>query len=148
MRIYTLAAASRITGIPTTKIARLEVWPKVVLVVFHKGHGLRPRFVSKNKFKEDFVEFRKQGSLSCVVTHAAVDGCNGIYAVRGSGDPRLVTVHNGRIYCDCPDYSQISQSLPQGRQGACKHIYAVLRFHAISSLAEFVREQQQTVPLF
>jgi len=112
MKVYSLAAASRITKIPSSKIARIEVWAKVVFIVFHKGHGLRPRFVSKAKFREDFVEFRKQGSKSCQVTHAAVDGCNGIYAVRGSGDPRLVTVYNGTIHCDCPDLSLIHISEP------------------------------------
>lgn len=146
-RVYTKAAVQRITGIPAAKVVKIEVWARICLVVFAKGHGLRPRFISRDAFRADFVKFRMAGSRSCQVIAAIVGDHGGLYTVMGSR-PHAVSIHarDGRITCDCEDFYQMVESgIPQP---VCKHAYAVLRYHGVGSLAEYVKDRAANLVLF
>jgi len=131
--VFSRAAAARILGITVEQIKRVEVWVYVVLVVPHAGHGLRPRFVSKQAFKVHFAEFRRQSALGLLVT-----------SQRGH-EFRVLNPKNNNQYkvrftdkactCECEDYKNQVKFL--GR-GCCKHAYRVLFHLGFKSLAEYV----------
>ena len=130
---FNLASVARIAEVPVDSIDRFEIWDRVILVIFKKGRGLRPRFLSNLLFYSSFVEDRKARSKSIQVTPNAF--ADRIYTARNeSNDHTYTVIASDAIECQCADYrSQISFV---GR-GCCKHGYAVLRSLGFSSLSDF-----------
>ena len=130
---FNLASVARIAEAPIDSIDRFEVWESLVAVVFKKGWGLRPKFLSKKAFYSSFVEDRKARSRLIEVTPNPF--ANRVYTARNTTSNHSYTVIvSDAIECQCADYrSQISFV---GR-GCCKHGYAVLRSLGFSSLSDF-----------
>jgi hypothetical protein len=128
---FSLASVAKVANTPISKIDRFEVWAKVVFVVFQKGHGLRPRFLSKQSFYTTFVEDRRQRSQTIAVEEKA----KGVYTARNTDNNHSYTVTIGdAVKCHCHDYQQ--QIAFIGR-GCCKHGYAALRTIGFNSLSEW-----------
>ena len=130
---FNLASVARIAEAPIDSIDRFEIWDRVILVIFKKGRGMRPRFLSNLLFYSSFVEDRKARSRSITVTPNAF--ANRVFTARNTANGHTYTVIVGdSVECQCADYrSQISFV---GR-GCCKHGYAVLRSLGFSSLSDF-----------
>jgi hypothetical protein len=134
--LYSRAAAARILGVPVEQIRRVEVWPFVVLVIPHRGFGLRPRFVSKRVFKENFVEFRRQSARDLLV----IDQRGSQFTVLNPGNDHQyqVVVGTSSIKCGCEDYKNQVHYL--GR-GCCKHCYRVLFHLGFQTLKDYVNSK-------
>ena len=130
---FNLASVARIAEAPIALIDRFEVWDHAVLVIFEKGRGLRPKFLSKKAFYSSFVEDRKARSRLIEITPNPF--ADKIFTARNPANDHTYTVIVGdSVECQCADYrSQISFV---GR-GCCKHGYAVLRSLGFSSLSDF-----------
>ena len=130
---FNLASVARIASTPIDSIDRFEVWESLVAVVFKKGWGLRPKFLSKKAFYSSFVEDRKARSRLIKITPNPF--ADKIFTARNPANDHTYTVIVGdSVECQCADYrSQISFV---GR-GCCKHGYAVLRSLGFSSLSDF-----------
>ncbi len=131
--IYSRAAAARILNVPIEGIRRVEVWAFVVLVVPHKGYGLKPRFVSKEKFRIHFAEFRRQSALNLLVVGQR--GSEFTVLNPSNNNQYQVVVGTAGVKCTCEDYRNQLRYL--GR-GCCKHAYKVLFHLGFKSLAEYV----------
>lgn len=145
--LYSKESAARVTGIPGKKIARVEVWWKVIFVVFKKGYGLRPRFVSKKDFWVNFDNFRS-GNIADLELHpnphGGLDhGEDGRFAVVNPKTDGLyvVTLKEGNFHCTCKDFekqeiARDSLSLEKGKMHTprCKHIHRVLALGDYESL--------------
>lgn len=130
---FNLASVARIAETPVTSIDRFEVWESLVLVVFKKGDGLRPKFLSKKMFYSSFVEDRKARSTTIAVTQNLF--ADRVYTARNESNGHAYTViASDAIECQCADYR--AQVAFVGR-GCCKHGYAVLRSLGFSSLSEW-----------
>jgi len=134
--VYSRAAAARILGVPVEQIRRVEVWPRVVLVVPHKGYGLRPRFVSQRVFKENFVEFRRQSAKDLLVI--AQRGSQFTVLNPGNDHQYQVVVGTASVKCECEDYKNQVHYL--GR-GCCKHCYRVLFHLGFQTLKDYVNSK-------
>jgi len=137
--LYSRSAAARILGVPIERIRRVEVWAFIVLVVPHKGFGLRPRFISKKTFRTHFVEFRKEAARGLLVVsqHGAEFQVlnpenNNLYKVVAGGNS---------IKCTCEDYRNQIQFLGKA---CCKHAYRVLFHLGFKSLSDYVKSQAMT----
>lgn len=107
------SAAARILGVALDAVARVECWASVALIIFRRGLGLRPRFVSLASFERDAVNVRLDGALS--LSGDVVPGeRSGFYLVRGSRGWYEVDTMRGT--CECPDYVYRSP-------GRCKHLH-------------------------
>ncbi|MDT9184608.1 SWIM zinc finger family protein [Limnospira sp. PMC 289.06] len=139
--LYTKAAAARITGVSPRKIERVEIWWKVIFVVFKKGNRLRPRFVSKKAFHQDFQSFR-QGNTAELELHPNPTGEGTKFAVINpkTDGVYLVTLSNRQLSCTCQDFEKQQEandclSLEMGKHAPrCKHIYKVLELGDIEFL--------------
>ena len=130
---FNLASVARIAEVPVDSIDRFEIWDRVILVIFKKNRGLRPRFLSNMLFYSSFVEDRKSRSKSIQVTPNAF--ADRIYTARNESNDHTYTVIAAEsIECQCADYR--AQVAFVGR-GCCKHGYAVLRSLGFSSLSDF-----------
>ena len=130
---FNLASVARIAEVPVDSIDRFEIWDRVILVIFKKNRGLRPRFLSNMLFYSSFVEDRKSRSKSIQVTPNAF--ADRIYTARNESNDHTYTVIAAEsIECQCADYR--AQVAFVGR-GCCKHGYAVLRSLGFSSLSEW-----------
>jgi hypothetical protein len=130
---FSLASVSRISGVPAHLISRFEIWEKVILVVFKKGHKLRPRFLSKKSFYLSFVEDRQARSRSITVTKNAF--ADKVFTARNeSNDHAYTVIVSDVVDCQCADYRA---QIAFGGRGCCKHGYAVLRSLGFSSLSDW-----------
>jgi len=134
--VYSRAAAARILGVPVEQIRRVEVWPFVVLVIPHRGFGLRPRFVSKQTFRTHFVEFRRQSAKDLLVITQR--GSEFTVLNPANSNQYTVTVGTSSIKCTCEDYHNQLRFL--GR-GCCKHCYRVLFHLGFSRLSDYVNSK-------
>lgn len=105
----------------------------VIQVTYVTVHGVCSTFISLKKFKQDFVNFRKNNSRKLKV----VKESNTSFKVI---NPEKQTQYNVIPYstgvdCDCQDYH--NQIVEFGR-GCCKHGYATLQFLGFSSLQEYI----------
>lgn len=132
------SAASRILAIDTRQIDRVSELPQlphVILVVFKKGQGLRPRFVSKAAFLQDAESLREMGALNARVE----ENCGGAFLnVLSQGGNLWHNVKNfadGEFFCDCPDAQH--QRLVE-----CKHVKAA-RNHL--AMKEAIAPQRELV---
>ncbi len=131
-KFVSITAASRITKVPTELITRLEAWASVVLVVFVKGLGLRPRFISYKAFKADAAAFRLAGAakLTGTVTELGAD----IYTVQGSKGDNY-TVDFAVDSCSCLDH--------RNRGAHCKHLIKVGDYVASRKFAKEAASRQE-----
>ena len=134
--VYSRAAAARILGVPVEQIRRVEVWPFVVLVIPHKGFGLRPRFVSKQTFRTHFVEFRRQSARDLLVITQR--GSEFTVLNPANSNQYQVVVGTSGIKCGCEDYHNQLRFL--GR-GCCKHCYRVLFHLGFQTLKDYVNSK-------
>ena len=134
--VYSRAAAARILGVPVEQIRRVEVWPRVVLVIPHRGFGLRPRFVSKQTFKVHFVEFRREAARNLLVV--AQSGAEFTVLNPANSNQYQVVVGTSGIKCGCEDYHNQLRFL--GR-GCCKHCYRVLFHLGFQTLKDYVNSK-------
>jgi len=134
--VYSRAAAARIWGIPVEQIRRVEVWPFVVLVIPHRGFGLRPRFVSKQTFRTHFVEFRRQSARDLLVITQR--GSEFTVLNPANSNQYQVVVGTSGIKCGCEDYHNQLRFL--GR-GCCKHCYRVLFHLGFQTLKDYVNSK-------
>ena len=134
--VYSRAAAARILGVPVEQIRRVEVWPFVVLVIPHRGFGLRPRFVSKQTFRTHFVEFRRQSAKDLLVITQR--GSEFTVLNPANSNQYTVTVGTSSIKCTCEDYHNQLRFL--GR-GCCKHCYRVLFHLGFQTLKDYVNSK-------
>jgi len=134
--VYSRAAAARILGVPVEQIRRVEVWPFVVLVIPHRGFGLRPRFVSKQTFKVHFVEFRREAARNLLVV--AQSGAEFTVLNPANSNQYQVVVGTSGIKCGCEDYHNQLRFL--GR-GCCKHCYRVLFHLGFQTLKDYVNSK-------
>ena len=130
---FNLASVARIAEAPIALIDRFEVWDHTVLVIFEKGRGLRPKFLSKKVFYSSFVEDRKARSRLIEITQNPF--ADKIFTARNTTNSHDYTVIvSDAIECQCADYrNQVSFI---GR-GCCKHGYAVLNHLGFNSLSDF-----------
>jgi hypothetical protein len=139
---FSLASVSRISGVPAHLIDRFEVWEKVVFVVFQKGHGMRPRFLSKKSFYLSFVEDRKARSRSIVITPNAF--AHRVYTARNPTNGHAYTViMSDSVECQCADYRA---QIAFGGRGCCKHGYAVLSSLGFKSLSDWQLSERMKRP--
>jgi hypothetical protein len=135
----TRTSAARVTSIPAQCIARVECWANVVLVVFVKGLGLRPRFVSYRAFQADAVQFRTAGAAKLPGT--VTDKGGDIYEVQGSkGD--TYTVDFAVSSCNCEDNRR------RGAVLSCKHIRKVTGYIESRRAAVALAESKKPVITF
>jgi len=133
--LYSRSAAARIFGVGVEHVKKVEVWPKVVLVVF-QGCGRRPRFVSKQTFKFHFTEFRRQSALGLLVV--GQQGSKFDVLNPSNGHQYQVVVATSGIKCTCEDYQNQIQYL--GR-GCCKHAYRVLFHLGFKTLKDYIQSK-------
>jgi len=136
--IYNKSAASRVLRCQPHEVKKMEIWPNVVLVVSRKA-----RFVSKQSFIQDFIQFRREGSQSLKVTQW--NNQPRFFTVKSASDPNkqytVTCLPTLSFSCTCEDYkSQIKVGIPKA---TCKHIYAVLRHLGYSSLREFLTSKSR-----
>ena len=130
---FNLASVARIAEVPVDSIDRFEIWDRVILVIFKKNRGLRPRFLSNMLFYSSFVEDRKSRSKSIQVTPNAF--ADRIYTARNESNDHTYTVIAAEsMECQCADYRNQIAFIGKG---CCKHGYAVLRSLGFSSLSDF-----------
>jgi hypothetical protein len=133
--IYSRAAAARIMRVPVEQIRRVEVWPRVVLVVPFAGHGLRARFVSKKTFLTHFAEWRRQSARDLLVMSQQRDE----FLVRNPANGHEYRVHMTKraATCGCEDYRNQIRYIGGG---CCKHGYAVLQSLNYERLADYIAD--------
>lgn len=130
--VFSVSAARRLLSVVQGVSIQIREFFKVVWVWVK---GKRPTFVSKQAFKQHFVDRRRAAARALTATQW-VD------------QPRYFTVRNesksstyqleafrDRIECQCDDYKNQIQFI--GR-GCCKHGYAVLNRLGFSSLAHYI----------
>lgn len=139
--VYSVSAASRILNVRTSVIQRVEVWASVVLVVFHKGHGLRPRFVSRRTFCVHFAEYRRTNRDNLVAYQwPSKPSTFGVHNLENN-NRYTVQVTPDAVICECHDYRNQVQLL--GGRGVCKHGYEVLAKLGCTSLRAFTESMSR-----
>jgi hypothetical protein len=192
MDILKLQVAKKLGGYNVNSIKEIREFANSYLVIFVKGIGLRPRFVSKkgiykqiemsdavkmltpksttakllqlpikeiketlfcsgsmvaiitelsvyfvalSRYKEYFVESRKQRASQVIIDFS--NNRTVAYNRENGNNYQLIKEVNG-IYCECEDYSNQRKAF---NTGCCKHGYALLNQLGFSSLAEYVENQ-------
>ena len=126
--LYTRAAAARIMNVSASKIVKFAVWDKVIFLQV-KGH--RCTFVSKKKFKLDFVESRQESGKNLEVDVNLFRPDQHLVYSKGN-----VYIVGKDMSCDCADF--IAQSQAFGGRGCCKHGYAVLNYLGHNKLSDMI----------
>jgi hypothetical protein len=112
-------SASRITSFPVAAIARVECWANVVFVVFVKGLGLRPRFVSLKAFEADALALRTAGASK--LPGQIEDLGNDLYRVQGSKGNQYECDY-AVASCTCED------SRRHGHKWSCRHLVLIGKY--------------------
>lgn len=192
MDILKLQVAKKLGGYNVNCIVEIREFANSYLVIFVKGIGLRPRFVSKkgiykqiemsdavkmltpksttakliqlpikeikdtvlctssmvaiitelsvyfvalSRYKEYFVESRKQRASQVIIDFS--NNRTVAYNRENGNNYQLIKEVNG-IHCECEDYKKQRSAF---NTGCCKHGYALLNQLGFSSLAEYVENQ-------
>ncbi|MDT9198307.1 hypothetical protein H4N54_01965 [Limnospira fusiformis KN01] len=144
--LYSKAAVARICGCSHQIIARVEIWWKVIFVVFKKGHGLRPKFVSKKSFHQNFQTFMKRntGKLEIYPHNQPYK----FAVVNPQGDTYEVSIEEEEITCTCQDFDFQSKNrdvltLETGTRWIpkCKHIHKVLELGDREELRDLINSE-------
>lgn len=119
----TRTAAARIFQLPAAVVARVECWANVVFVVFRKGLGLCPRFVSYARFAVDAASLRLENAAKLPGELRELGG--DCFQVRGSkGD--LYGVDLSLQACDCADNTF--------RGVRCKHLILAAAYQSLRAV--------------
>jgi len=132
--LYGRSAAQRMTGL---EVKQTRVYNKSVLVIFEKGQGARPRFISKDDFKRHFAEYRKQGAASVFVSYKPFSGnfrAPSSYSMQESYSIDLFPDH---LKCTCADWK--TQEELGFKTPMCKHSYAVLFYIGCQDLQDYIK---------
>jgi len=134
--LYSRAAAARILGVPVEQIRRVEIWPFVILVIPHKGYGLRPRFMSKKTFIFHFAEWRRQAAQELLVVGQR--GAEFTVLNPSNGNQYRVVAGTASVKCSCEDYRNQINLLGKA---CCKHCYRVLFHLGFRTLKDYVQSK-------
>ncbi len=129
--IYSVSNAIRILGKKFNGI-KVQVWFNVVYI---HAKGQVSRFVSKAKFRQQFVEFRKAGATGLEVVKVPFE--SGEYMVSSSSKDGsyLVQCLTDKLTCTCQDYQSQAAVM---KKACCKHCYATLNHLGFASLADYI----------
>lgn len=132
--LFSKAAAARILGCAAKLVNEIREFAYTVWVWVK---GKRPRFVSKSAFLDEFERYRRDAGrlLHVLSTRSSYFGT--VYQVTGSGAGEMVYAvefNGARLACCCEDWHQ--------HEGLCKHGWAVLHHHQLTSAAQLA-----TVPV-
>lgn len=136
--LYTKSAAARILGNLAIEVERVDLVRGVVLVVYRTKHGRCSTFISPKKFKQDFVDIRREAGR----TLPSVQINSSLYRVKSSdqGASYEVRLTDSGVACQCRDYREQIKSFGHG---CCKHGYAVLQnWLGVSSLRDYLLSQK------
>ena len=133
--IYNASSATRITGRECLGVIVFKGC-NTVNVLFKKGQGLRPRFMSKDIFKQHFAEYRKQAGRFVKVEYSPLTGIFHAQSARNMHKVYQVELFPEKVTCNCGDWKkqeELGISTPM-----CKHAYAALDLIGCSSLKDYV----------
>lgn len=135
--IYSVSAARRILGIyyPEIKV-QIQVWKKVIWVWVE---GRRPTFISKDKFKQHFVEWRKAQAAGLRIRRSTLIRSQFEVSNEAKGTSYNVIACTDGVLCECGDFKNQVGYLGKG---CCKHGYAVLNYLGFSCLGEYLNGKQ------
>ena len=130
--VFSQAAAARILGVTKQAIVRFEIWYKVIFVIVE---GCRPTFISKNKFKQHFVDWRKEQGKVFSVSRIK----DNHFRVINHKKATMYSVYAFQegLDCQCYDYQNQVIIFNNGK-ACCKHCYSVLNSLGFSSLHEYI----------
>lgn len=129
--IYSVSNAIRILGKKFSNI-RIQVWANVVYVW---AKGKVSRFVSKSKFKQQFVEFRKEGATGLDVVKVPFETGEYMVSSASKDGSYLVQCLTDKLTCTCQDYQAQYAAM---NKACCKHCYATLNHLGYNSLADYI----------
>ncbi len=137
--IYSKAAAARILNFDYTLIKDIEIWDKIILV---KVRYQKNKFISKQNFRQHFVDWRKARSYSLETTPNIYN--KELFTVL---NPHKDTHYNvslqvKELICDCNDWANQKEHLGKA---CCKHCYSVLNYLNCSSLKEYLEKSRKLV---
>jgi hypothetical protein len=127
--LYNRSAAARVLKISHNLILRFEEWANCVFIIIK---GQSPRFWSKQDYRNNFVEFRKQQSKY----YEVASWSKGNFEVWNNRSSYKLKALQDAIQCPCDDYNNQQQAF-KGK-GCCKHGYAVLSFLGFDRLSEYI----------
>ena len=134
--LYSTSAAARILGISYQDIQKLQVshegiWVKVL--------NWSPQIISKDIFKQHFVDWRKSRTDKLIaVQDAKIPSAWDVYNPEKQTWHRLLCEPD-KISCTCQDYENQTALLPMA---CCKHGYKVLKILGFSSLRDYLNTRQ------
>jgi hypothetical protein len=128
--VFSKSSAARILGVPVHAIARFEIWYKVCFVIVK---GKRPTFISKETFKQHFVDWRKSQTRSLCVNQISDNHWRVINPKKGTAYS-ILAFQDG-LDCQCEDFKNQIMIL---KKACCKHCYAVLEKLRFNSLADYI----------
>lgn len=143
--IFSKAAAQRILSF-ATKIEAIRVFRGTIQITYKTKNGRCSTFLSKQAFYADFIAFRKQGALGCLVKPPMAGCYTTDYEVRSNLKDGIYTVRvqGTHAWCSCPDYKKQDQELGKAMTG-CKHLLATLSHLGYGSLADFVSTRKAEI---
>lgn len=131
MLVYSAAAVRRMLGLTDDAIVEVREFFKVIWVWVK---GSRPRFISKQAFKQHFVDRRKAEAKVLTVQKAFMPNTFHVLNKK-SRTEYTIQCFTGGIICNCEDFRNQSQFF--GR-ACCKHGYAVLELLGFGSLQNYI----------
>jgi len=134
--IYGRSAAQRISGLA---VKQTRVYNKSVLVIFEKGQGARPRFISKNDFKRHFAEYRKQGASQVFVSYKPFTGNFRATSSRNMQESYSIDLFPDHLQCTCGGWK--TQEELGFKTPMCKHAYAALFYIGCTDLKDYIKRR-------
>jgi hypothetical protein len=128
--LFSVAAVKRMLDLPKDAVVKIREFFKVVWVWVE---GKRPTFISKQAFKQHFVDRRKADAADVNIRDRN-DGSYAAFSIQ-SGRQYTITPTGKEILCTCDDYHNQRQFWGGG---VCKHGYAALFFLGFNSLKDYV----------
>lgn len=132
------AAVARILDMPVDAIERFECWASVAFIVFTKGLGLRPRFMSYSKFSLDGAALRVETASKLPGKIKDLGGlCFKVQSSkkRKDGTPIFYSVDLALHTCGCDDYTF--------RRTPCKHQRLAAAFSATRQTVRLVEAAER-----
>ncbi|MGE5658154.1 MAG: hypothetical protein ACM37W_16245 [Actinomycetota bacterium] len=132
--VYSKAAIARMRGVALAMVERVEIWWNCIFVIVK---GCRPKFYSKDSFRNHFVDWRKAQSEEIDIFEtegnkytAINERKHSIYTVEALQDG---------IRCGCDDYQNQIKFL---KKGCCKHGYALLNYLGFDRLSDYIEHHR------
>lgn len=130
--LYSKSAIARMERIDVSDVIRLEVWHSVVFVIIR---GRRPKFYSKQQFKQHFVTRRQTAARALTATQNLFNPSNFFIRNETKDTGYNVQIFVGGAICECEDFNNQKQFFGKA---CCKHIYAVLYKLGHGSLSDYI----------